>query len=94
MKERQIYMISTNNMFEIMKGKSSNAFTCSEWNDLDVLPQDVITLLRMCKDEDSVFTLDNFMLCFNLEDRETNNETYFMFIPDKKFDKQIKKSIF
>ena len=93
MKERQIYMISSSNMFEIMKGKSPNNFTCSKWNELNVLPDEVITLLRMCKDEDSVFTLDKFMLCFNLEYRETNNEAYFMFIPDKKFDKQIKKSI-
>lgn len=93
MKEKQIYMISQTNMFEIMKGKSSSSFTCSEWNDLDILPDDVIVLLRMCKDEDAVYTLDNFMLCFNLEDKETNNETYFMFIPDKKFDKQLKKEL-
>lgn len=80
-------------MYEIMKDTHVDAFTISEWNELDVLPEEVIVLLRMCKDEDAVYTVDNFMLCFNMEDKETNNETYFMFIPDKKFDKQLKKEL-
>lgn len=62
-----------------------NDFMPSEWNELDELPAKVITLMELAKQQDCVFTGYNFMLCFNMGDRDTKRNNYIMFIPDPKF---------
>lgn len=63
-----------------------NSFEVSEWNDLDELPKEVIELMKIAKRKDSVYTPENFMLDFNLQDEHTYHGDWIMFIPDPKFD--------
>ena len=64
-----------------------NPFTPSDWNESNELPMGVYELIDIAYKNDTVFTEYNFMLCFNLQDKETNssNGNYVMFIPDPKF---------
>lgn len=66
-----------------------DAFTVSEWNDLNELPGMVKILIKQAYEKDTVYTLDNFNLCFNLQDKETYHGDYIMFIPDEKFSEEI-----
>jgi hypothetical protein len=65
--------------------KEWTSFTFSELNEKDVLPDEVLELVKYAKENDLVFTPYNFMLCFNMEDPETYHGDYEMFIPDPKF---------
>ncbi|WP_439132396.1 hypothetical protein [Polaribacter sp.] len=82
-----IYMLKTDDLFNTFK--DFNGFTLSEFNDLNELPKKLIKLLKKAKKYDMVYSLHNFMLDFNLEQKTTSNEEYMMFIPDEKFNLKI-----
>ena len=70
---------------EVFKPGQFDEFAPSEWNEMEKLPNEAISLIEWAKDNDCVFTPYNFMLCFNLQDKETYHGDYVMFIPDPKF---------
>ena len=79
----KIYLFNTKDV--IKKFPNFNPFMPSDWNELNELPKEVYELIDIAYKNDTVFTEYNFMLCFNLQDKETNNNNYVMFIPDPKF---------
>lgn len=83
---RYIYQIPTKFLNEEML----NPFYFSELNENDSLPKQVLLLLLACKNMDEVYTFDNFMTCYNLQDSGTISCENYMFIPEEKFNKQIK----
>lgn len=86
---RYIYQIPISHLSEEM----ANPFYFSDLNDVDVLPEEVLLLLKQCKENDRRFTVDNFELCFNLMEKECDFKKFKMFYPDEKFNAQIQKSI-
>ena len=82
-----IYMLKTDELFNTFK--DFNGFTLSEFNDLNELPKNLIKLLKEAKKNDMVYSLHNFMLDFNLEQKTTSHDEYMMFIPDEKFNLKI-----
>lgn len=88
MKTRFIYMMPT----FLLNDEMFNPFYFSNLNDnADTLPRELLELLKICKENDCVFTVDNFALCFNLQDKECEMGEYIMFYPDEKFNDQITK---
>jgi hypothetical protein len=79
----KIYMFKYSDV--IKRFPEYNSFTASEWNELEKLPKKVIELITIAKRKDTVYTGYNFMLCFNLQDKETYHGDWVMFIPDPKF---------
>lgn len=86
---RYIYVFKTEKVAD--KFEDFNAFTLSELNDLDKLPKSILKLMKLALIKDMVYTIDNFALCYNLEDKELDYNKYVMFVPDKKFKKQLSK---
>lgn len=80
----KIYLFEKSDVLKLIP--EYNPFTFSDWNDnLDELPEEAYKLINIAISKDTVFTEFNFMLCFNLQDSETSNKNYVMFIPDEKF---------
>jgi len=87
---RYIFMFHTKDVCKQFNNEMPNAFTVSEWNDLNELTEEAKILIKQAYKNDTVYTLDNFNLCFNLQDKETYHGDYMMFIPDEKFSEEIK----
>lgn len=64
-------------------------FEINEWNELDELPKEVIDLMKIAKENNTVYNPYNFMLDFNLQDKTSYCGDYVMFIPDPKFNIDI-----
>lgn len=87
---RYIYQIPR----EILEGEELDPFYFSELNEREErLPIRVLRLVQFSSEIDRKFTVDNFMLCFNLCDDETSHDDFIMFYPDEKFNKQIEEFI-
>ena len=85
--ERKIYLFNYKDIYKLFP-EYVNSFEVSEWNNLNELPKEVIQLMKIAKENDTVYTLDNFMLDFNshnLQDQHTYHGDWIMFIPDSKF---------
>lgn len=78
---RKIYQIPVSMLSEEM----IDPFYFSELNERQELPKEVKQLMQFCKEADLVYTIDNFMTCFNLQDQELQVGEYYMFCPDEKF---------
>ena len=63
------------------------AFLISEWNDKDICPLSAREFMKKASLKGLRFTIDNFQLCFNLKDKETNNKNYFIYCPREDFEK-------
>jgi|GEM_PF-5015702 len=79
----KIYMFKKTDVYKLLP--NFNSFDPCNWNELKSLPLEVKKLINISKRHDLVFTEYNFMLSFNLEDKEANNKYYVMFIPNPKF---------
>lgn len=77
----KIYMIPFSELYD--RGIEFNSFTPSDWNEYEKLPDFVNDLMKYCEENDLVYTTYNFMLCFNLQDKETYHGDYLMFIPNE-----------
>ena len=84
----EIYMFNHKDVYEVFPN-NVNSFEVSEWNDLDELPKEVLELMKIAKKNDTVYTPENFMLDFNLQDPITYHGDWIMFIPDAKFNIQL-----
>lgn len=87
----KIYMFNYKDVYKRFP-EYVNAFQVSEWNELDELPKEVLELIDIAKKNDTVYTPDNFMLCFNLQDLETYDGDWIMFIPSSKFNIETKEN--
>lgn len=80
----KIYMFNYKDVYKFFPNYV-NPFEVSEWNDLDELPEEVLQLMKIAKENDTVYTPFNFMLDFNRQDEITYHGEWIMFIPDPKF---------
>ena len=87
--KRKIFMFHYEDVMNAFNGEMPDTFEISEWNEKDNLPKEVIELMAISKLKDLVYTLDNFMLDFNLQDPTTYHGDYIMFIPDEKFSNNV-----
>lgn len=86
--DRYLYLIPCQFLSEEM----SSPFYFSDLNEnAKELPNELLELIKLCKEIDCVYTIDNFMLCYNLQDSGTVNGENYMFVPDIKFKKQIQR---
>lgn len=80
----KIYMFNYKDVYKLFPDYV-NPFEVSEWNDPDELPEQVLQLMKIAKENDTVYTPEIFMLDFNLQDPSTYHGDWIMFIPDSKF---------
>lgn len=84
----KIYMFNYKDVLKLFP-EYVNSFEVSEWNELEELPKEVLELMKIAKEKDTVYNPYNFMLDFNLQDEGTYHGNWIMFIPNPKFNIQL-----
>lgn len=80
----KVYMFNYKDVYKLFPDYV-NPFEVSEWNNHDELPEQVLQLMKIAKENDTIYTPELFMLDFNLQDPNTCHGDWIMFIPDSKF---------